>query len=362
MRHEGKQQDEAKKKKNKKKNKQLAFGGRLIARSALAQTDPTSDWNAASSIDSARVGVDYRNRELRVRVSADFAGKPRLKNAFAELRLHDGATKSSIRAGRFKMPISAIELESRWALPTADRGLLHTILVDRYQIAGRSVGAMVSAATKAWLRPRAAIGVFQGHDDAGNALEVTASDRFGQDVVARVEIALAHGVAVGASAQARVGSLNVDAPPIIRRGRAGEIDVTLERGVGPGTLRAWLESMVGTSWIAGRAMPCHGYRPCKALFVEGRSIAAYRLGGREPKQRYVELFAIGGALDPDRDTSDDLVVELGGGITYGVWDRWRVQAGMDVSRFGDNAPLGIAQYAAPSANTVRVLVQLGARL
>jgi hypothetical protein len=126
-------------------------------------------------------------------------------------------------------------------------------------------------------------------------------------------------------------------------------------------LRAWLEGMVGTSWIAGRMVPCSGYMPCKALFVEGRAIAAFRVGGHDRKQRYGEVYAIAGALDPDRDTSADRIIEAGAGVSYGAWEQWRLQAGFDVWRFGDAAPLGIETFAAAPANSTRVLVQLGAR-
>jgi hypothetical protein len=319
-------------------------------------------WLGSGTIDSARVNVAYRTHELRVQLSAELAGKPRLKNAFIQLRALDGRQKLDVRAGQFKMPFSAIELTSRWELPTADRGLLHSVLVDRLQVAGRAVGATVAWATKAPWHPRAELGLFQGFDDAGNALEVSWSDRLGKDAVARVSVAPAHGVELGMSGQARVGELKVDVPPIVRRAYAAEVDATIEHRAGPGTVRAWIEGMVGTSWLAGRAMPCNGPMPCKAGILEARAIAAYRIGGRTRRDRYVELYTLAGAMDPDRDTSDDRVVELTGGLTYGAWDLWRAQLEVEAWRFGDNAPLGIAEFAATPADMTRVMIQLGARL
>ena len=67
-------------------------------------------------------------------------------------------------------------------------------------------------------------------------------------------------------------------------------------------------------------------------------------------------------MDPDRDTANDRVVEVSGGISYGAWEAWRVQAEAEAWRFGDKAPLGIAEFASAPTNSTRFLVQLGARL
>lgn len=343
------------------KKKKLEFGGRVIARGQISKSEGQPDWTGGSLIDSARARADYRNHGLHTKLSIELAGKARIKDAFVQLRVH-GAPKLDVRAGQFKMPFSAIELESRWTLPTADRGLLHSVLVDRLQVAGRSVGAMMALAPKASWRPRLDAGVFQGFDDAGNALDASIHDRLGQDAILRIGAEPVDGITLGASGQTRVGQLNVDVPPVIRRAYAGEIDATLETNAGPGTLRGWVEVMAGTSWIRGRAMPCRGMIPCKAPFTEARAIAAYRLGGRTARDRYVELYGLGGAMDPDRDTANDRVVELSGGITFGAWDLWRVQAEVAAWRLGANAPLGITTFAALPADSTRILVQLGAKL
>lgn len=352
----------ADKRDDKKKRKKLELGGRVLARGATTKSDGEPDWLGRSTIDSARARADYRAHGLHAQLSVELAGKPRLKNAFIQVRVYDAMPKLDVRAGQFKMPFSQIELESRLALPMADRGLLHTVLVNRLQVAGRSVGAMMSLALKHAGDARLDAGVFQAFDDAGNSLEVSARDRFGQDAVVRISAEPVHGVAVGASGQARVGALNIDVPLIIRRGYAGEVDATVEASTGPGTVRAWLEGMVGTSWISGRLMPCSGMKSCKAAFVEARSIAAYRLGGRARRDRYVELYGLAGAMDPDRDATNDRVLEVSGGLTYGAWDLWRVQAEAEAWRFGDNAPLGIAEFASAPVSSTRFLVQLGARL
>lgn len=350
------------KKSDSKKRKKLEFGGRVLARGATTKRVGEPDWLGRSTIDSARARAELRSHGAHAQLSVEFAGRPRVKNAFVQIRAYDGTPRLDVRAGQFKIPFSAIELESRWTLPVADRGLLHSVLVNRLQVAGRSVGATMSLGVKGAGDARLEAGVFQGHDDAGNALESSAHDRFGQDANVRLSAEPVHGVTIAAAGQARVGALTVDVPAIIRRGYAGEVDATVDARIGPGALRAWLEGIVGTSWLLGRTMPCSGPMSCKAAFVEARTIAAYRLGGASHRDRYVELYGLAGVMDPDRDTSNDRVLELSGGVTYGAWDVWRVQAEADVSRFGGSAPLGIAEFASVPVNSTRFLVQLGARL
>jgi hypothetical protein len=120
----------------------------------------------------------------------------------------------------------------------------------------------------------------------------------------------------------------------------------------------WVEGMIGMSWIVGGMMSTHE----KTRFLEARGIAAYRIGGDDKWDRYVEVYGLGGVVDPDRVVSSDHIVEVAGGVTYGAKDRWRVQLELEAQRFGANAPLGIAEFAVASKDSTTVLVQLGARL
>ncbi len=341
--------------KKKKKKKKLAFGARVFARSSLLKPEAADDLVAQSTLNSARVKADYRAHGLRLEVEAELAGKPRIKTAFVQQRLYGDETKIDVRAGHFKMPFSAIQLDSIWTLPMADRGLIDNVLVQRLQVSGRAVGATVAIELPGGLHPELHAGVFQGSDDAGNPLAASASHGFGQDAVLRLSIQPFKGLVVGAAAETRAGQL-IEAPPIVERAYAVELDATLDVAAGPGRVRAWLEAMIGTSWLVADSART------SARFVEGRGIAAYRIGGDKHRARYVELYGLAGALDPDAKTGGDRVVELTAGITYGASEAWRLQLEAERWKIGDAAPIGIAAFAAAPADSTTVLVQLSARI
>ena len=338
-----------------KKRDKLELSARIFARSAMIKTgdEPTT---AQSTLQSARAGFDYRAHDLRMQLEVEVADRAKVKDAYVQLRLAD-APKLDVRAGNFKMPFSAIQGESIWTLPMADRGLVDNVLVKRLQVAGRAVGAMVSLDLGGPHHLTLRAGGFQGLNDAGDPLAATADDGFAHDGVVRASIRPVHGVEVGASGSVRSGAL-IAAPIEIERAYAAELDLTVDVAAGPGRIRAWLEAMVGTSWIVGGMMPNHDL----TRFLETRGIVAYRFGGAAKRARYVEPYVLAAAIDPDRIVERDYVRELAGGITYGAADTWRVQLEAEAYRFGDNAPLGIAELAVAPVDSLAFLLQLGARI
>jgi len=340
--------------KPRKQRKKIEVGGRVFARTVVAKAEGAPDATAQTTLQSARLGVDYRARDLRAQVEVEVADKAKIKDAFVQLRLAD-APKLVVRAGNFKIPFSAIQRESIWTLPMADRGLVDNVLVKRLQVAGRAVGAMVAVELGGPVHPTIRAGVFQGRNDVGEPLSATAEDGLGHDAVLRVSIEPATGIEVGVAGSVRSGAL-IEVPVEIRRAYAGEVDVTIDRAAGPGRVRAWVEGMIGTSWIVGME-PGHEL----TRFLEARGILAYRLGGERKRARYVEPYALAAVLDPDRIFDRDLVREVAAGLTYGASDVWRIQLEAEAWRFGDNAPLGIAEFAVASVDSTTVLVQLGAR-
>jgi hypothetical protein len=205
--------------------------------------------------------------------------------------------------------------------------------------------------------PQVHAGLFQGRNDAEDLLAAPVADGFGQDAVVRGSVRAAPGVQIGASASVRAGAL-IKVPVVIERAYAAEVDVVVERAAGPGRIRAWAEGMIGTSWLVGGTLRGHD----RTRFLEARGIGAYRFGGVAKRERYVELYGLGGVLDPDRIIDRDRVTELAAGISYGAHDVWRVQLEAERWHFGANAPLGIAELAVLSTDSTTVLVQLGARL
>jgi len=349
---------EAKKKaKKKKKHGKLEFGGRVFVRGALVKDKAAPDAVAQGSVNSARVGLEYRWHDLRVELEAEIASKLRLKDAFVQLHLTDAGPKVDVRAGNFKMPFSATQLTSIWSLPMGDRGLLDNVLVKRLQVAGRAAGAMAIVEWPVAWSPTVRAGVFQGTDDAGTPLSAPASDRFGMDGVLRVSVKPAHGLELGVAGSARTGQLQV-VPLEVSRAYAAEVDATLSVDAGPGVLRVWAEGMLGTSWLVAGSDPAH----TRATFAEGRGIAAYRLGGEAHGKRYVEIYGLFGALDPDSSFRHDLVAEATGGLTYGASNVWRVQAELERWQVASKAPIGIVELGVGPATSTTFFVQLGARI
>ena len=111
------------------------------------------------SLQSARFGVEYRAplRWLSAEVELEVAGKVRAKDAFVQA----GRT-AFVKAGQFKVPGAALELDSPWTLPLVRRGLVHDLMTDWMDIAGRAPGVAVGYRSKGRLEPRIVLSVCQG--------------------------------------------------------------------------------------------------------------------------------------------------------------------------------------------------------
>ena len=116
-----------------------------------------------------------------------------------------------LRAGQFKMPGSAIELASPWALPFVRRGFLHGLLIDGLDNAWRRPGVMLRWRGSDFLRPEISAGVFQGFVVVSEGLDrdkdlIVAQSLSGQSLIARAQIEPVEGIAVGAYYHHRVGT------------------------------------------------------------------------------------------------------------------------------------------------------------
>jgi hypothetical protein len=169
----------------------------------------TRDVNSLDfSLASARFGIEYRSplRWLSAELELEIADRPEVKDAFilAGKRLF-------AKAGQFKLPTAALELESPWTLPLVRRGLVHDLLTDWLDVAGRRPGLALGYRGKGGLKPRLTLGAFQGTTmtdvvpgDRDVALIEKASLK-AQSLAARAELRLAM-VDVGAWYEHRVGS------------------------------------------------------------------------------------------------------------------------------------------------------------
>jgi hypothetical protein len=305
-------------------------------------------------LDSARIGVDYQTPLpwLSGEVTAEFAGKAQVKDGYARADFR----YFRVQAGQFKMPTSAVDQDSAWELPTVGRGMIHDLMFDWLDVAGRRPGIVLSLRGKKPCRPRLTVGAFQGSvvsDLMAGQRDTSLIDGLGldsQSLVARGQVRLGP-VTVGAFYQDRVGS-----PDIFESEHfwTGGGDLKLDYEYGFGALRLWADFTVGESWYehSGKAEDDE-----LATFLAARVIGASRFGGTKEAELYVEPFFSVGLFDPDSDVTDDGVFEVANGINAGFWDLARISLQGQASLFGRNFPQ--TYYLGQLPTSLRALLLLG---
>jgi hypothetical protein len=375
-------QTEGKGKKKKKKDKdkdeaapgleQLRFGsfelkGRVLVRSEFDRRDTIVIDNTATpvartvdsldlSVPSARFSLHYTapTEWLTAVGELDIAGRPDMKDAYVQAK----NSRFIVRAGQFKVPVSAMEATSPWALPVVRRGLLNDVLVGRMDYGGRRPGVIVGFRDRSldW-NPRLTVGAFQG---SYLAADPTPRDRDtdllnamkfpSQTFVARAEVEIL-GADVGAYYENRIGS------PVLfqtyRYWTAGA-DLYYDRVFYNGGLRFWLEGMYGTSWYEHESKVPDGK---DAMYVAARSMIAYRFGGTTDQAFYVEPYALGAVLDPDAQVTADRLWEGVVGVNVGYWRRARLSLQGEINKGQRNFPTGY--FVGPPPNRQAVILQAG---
>lgn len=272
-------------------------------------------------LKSARIGIDYSGDPewLTAQVELELGGdKVRLRDAYANAEQKYWRA----RVGQFKVPFSLMELESAWTLPVARRGLVHDILVDHLDVAGRAPGLAGSVFRKGKLKTRLTLGAFQGSgltnqtvDDRDTEyLEKVGLDA--QSFVARGEIKW-KGVQLGVAYEHRVGASSFAES---RRFWTATSDVEWSWKNALGKLRVWADVIAGASWYEHAAKPDDGEDP---TFLTTRLLVAQRFGGKDGGL-YVEPFFFGALYDPDADVASDLLFEGMLGVSAGLWKRARL--------------------------------------
>jgi hypothetical protein len=288
-------------------------------------------------------------------IEFELTQKPDMRDGYVQARNKD----FMLRAGQFKMPGSAIEMASPWTLPFVRRGFLHGLLVDELDNAWRRPGVMLRWRGADFLRPEISAGVFQGLVVVSEGLErdkdlIVARSLSAQSLIGRAQIEPVLGVEIGAYYNHRVGT-----PGILRSARywTAGADLVVDRTFASGGLRIWLDGIAGASWFEHPSKPIDGQ---DTTFVAGRSILAWRFGGVEAEQRYLEAYGTFGVLEPDVDVVADLAVEAAVGLNLGLWQRFRITAQGEIWRTGRNFPPGYTLGVDP--DRVAALVQLGVNL
>jgi hypothetical protein len=281
------------------------------------------------SVPSARAGLkvgllDWVSAVIEVEVS----GRVRLRDGFVQAK----KKRWAVRAGQFKMPISAFHMESPWTLPLARRGWLHELLSDHLLLTGRREGFMGTLQGGGFWDPALTVGVFRSIQwgvDAGDP--VVGLSPAQQTVVGRLSVKPA-GVEIAAVGQRRVTQ---QAQGLTGYWTAGG-DATGDWEFESTGLRFWAESLVGKSWY--KADPA---APGTPTFVEARMLWGWRWGGLKRGKPYVEPFATVGLLEPDTAVVSDLFVEAMAGINVGHWRSTRLTLQLEWSEAGRNFPRGM---------------------
>ncbi len=333
----------------------LVFKGRIFSRLAFEKIDGgASDGSLDLSVPSARLGFRYKATDvLFIETEVDLSSSPILKDAIIEGKW----TWVSVTAGQFKVPISSIEMESPWKLPMARRGLLHDLLVDQMQIAGRRPGVAAEVYIgRGVLSPRLTVGAFQASywDPKGSFKFAKEASLHNQSLAARLRLGSKR-LEVGLNGELR--SFLSDGMKAYNRFWTAGGDVTLDLSVWGYGLRAWVEGLAGSTWMDAKL-----WDDTFSTFLSARAIVALRIGGGTKGDGYVEPFATFGVLDPDRSVDRDVITEAVVGLNVGHWRRLRLTLQGEWIRVGINKPGYLAgEGRGPvAADATNVVMQVGA--
>lgn len=279
---------------------------------------------ASSAFETRRVrfGIAFAQGDwIRGTVEADFAGSgARLTDGFADLALTDGL---GLRAGQFKKPFGAFELESSTRIRTIERGVrirgLEAVvgvpgetqsLLSGSDYVGRQIGVMAHGRAG---RVGYAAGVFNGEGD--NVAEARGSKAY----AGRLTYGLRAPLVFGAGVSVQPTGLLDGSDEVY--GAAVEVDATWGgfRREGLTVVGEWMRGDNARLAVAGDPPTMTGAHGLVAWF-EPR---AGRVEGVEPVLRL-------SWADPDMDTPDDDGVLLTPGLNLYFNGRNRVMLNGDI--------------------------------
>lgn len=187
---------------------QMTLGARL-----MMGFEHSSERPAGQQTDAAQTDYGFTIRQIRLRVKGELAQRfranvsfdlsdalepeagaaydqpPYLRTATLEYR---HSRELRLKVGRFKRPLSHLELESASDLPILRRGLFNGLALEDNQWGDRSIGVMASGRLK---EPRLRWYLSLTNPDWSTTLPTD-----GVDVIGRVEWTLVKGLVLGANA------------------------------------------------------------------------------------------------------------------------------------------------------------------
>lgn len=330
-----------------KDDEPLSFAGRVFSRFTAASVE-SEPWQGELTLDSARVAVNYVWKEkLRVKVAIEAARGGDIKDAFVDVKAAPGVF---VRAGHFKLPVSALENASAWTLPTIERGVVAKVLEDGITLTGRRDAVQVTWQTPDD-GPRVIAAVSQSRATDGTDPARALVDGAGVAAALRVEHDLCPDIRVGLVASNRE---TIDGSRVARHW-AGGADLELDlKDAGLG-LRLWADVLVGQSHLGAAAAGRE-----RTTFVATQAAAGWRFGGAKKNKPYLEPYVLGGFLNPSVDRKRDDVTEVIGGVAAGRWKKWRGQGQLSVVNARGLRPAGLGGALVDINDAVTLSVQLGA--
>ena len=295
----------------------LEYGGRIFVRDTFTRIDLGADTlrRHDRDIDQARLFASYDRKRLRIAFEIDFAGgEASVKDTFIRL-VPDDAVR--LQVGRFKVPMSFIGLESKWRLPSTERGVLSELEQDGRDLpfgGGRGDGVSVELRPALALEPRLTLAAFHNPlASEGTGLDPT--EDLTQDLHARLEIEPARGLHAAASFAA-VG-FN-DEPGVLAsydHKAMGGLELYLELAM----VRLWAEVFAGQSFFYTPAGPASG------TFTAARSLLTAEIDRPLTWMRRIDPYLGVSWLEPTDDVDGDRITEVVGGVSLGFTRYWRLQ-------------------------------------
>jgi hypothetical protein len=322
----------------------LEYGARLFVRDTFTRIEVGDEpvWRHDRAVDQARVFATYDRKKLRIALEVELAGGDvELKDTFIRVK---PVKVLRIQAGRFKVPMSFLWLESKWSLPAVERGVLSELEQDNRGLPFggiRGEGVSLELRPEVMLEPRFTAAAFHNPLATG-ATPLDPSEDVTQDLYARFELEPGPWLTAATSFGWVGYTSQVSAIDSYEHMPMAGVELAADSHY----LRAWVEGFVGKSFFYQSDNTTSG------TFAAARALVAVRLRDPVAWIRHVEPYALVSVLDPTGDETGDRLSEVAGGTSVAFTRYWRLQ--LEVAR-------RIAEGAlSPVADSTLFRLQLGA--
>lgn len=301
--------------KQKKKSPKIAWSGRVFVGNALTRREVggSTFWRNEMGVGAARIGLRYEHpKGLRAVIKLEVGRRDaELRDGYIRLNL---PANFRVQAGRFKKQISRIALDSKWDLPSVERGLLDSVTVEGQRLpfaGGRGEGVMLNYRAPTSSKMGASVSVMQNDLGIGD-VTLDASEDLAQDFFFRAYAEPVDGLHL-ASTFAVLGYLSEGTRESFRHAPVGSLEMHYKGK----WFRAWAEGFAGKSPFARVDGSTEGN------FWAARTLIAPRLRPGVPRR--LEPFLGASVFDPRTTDTENANYELQGGVNLAFAKEWRLQ-------------------------------------